>query len=770
MHGLPLRGKMKMTIYAHTARDGGEWEPLPAHLAGTAALCGRFLEPIGQARTGELLGYMHDLGKADAMFQEVLRGERQRVNHALAGAAVMAGSTRSGRAARVMSTVIACHHGGLKDGAADQAKALYTKGLERDELDRDVALGSRERLKAALQWLREELPEARFQANPLPPERAGDGNFEASLSEMLLTRWLYSALVDADWSATAALDPANDSDAFDDVALDASAALARLKAVREEKRRAAQSANGGVSELNRLRDALFDRCLSAGGGASGLYTLTAPTGMGKTLALMAFALRHCQAHGKRRVIVLLPWLSLAEQNTAEYRRVFPEPGALLEIHSAAGAETPEAETGDMAFRERLRALVERWNAPCVVTTVVGFFESLFSDQARACRHIHQLADSVVILDEAQSLPHHLLRSTLLCVRELVERFRCTVLFSTATQPAFARLPGMAGLWKPVEIVPDPQMLADRTRRVVYRWRLGEDSLTREALEQSLLDAPQALLIVNTRAVAQSIYGALRDAGREDAFLLSADLCMAHRREVLAGVRDRLAEGRPCLLVSTSCIEAGVDVSFPVLYRQLAPLESVIQAAGRCNRNGHAPDGIVTVFEFDDERCNRFPGTHYERCAKALKALRTEYPELDPCALRWIEAYDVRVFRDMQDDAKLTEAICKLDYPGTRQAYRMIDEYGVNLIVPYDAGAFSRLRAMADAEGLTPTLARLARPYAVNVPFRRVADAACPIPVLGRNARAESGWYLLGDPARYDIQGGFGLLNADDSGSDGLLCG
>jgi len=755
-------------LYAHTSRNGGEWERLEAHLKNVSGLCAEFLAPVEQRETGALLGLVHDLGKADEQFQQVLRGQRTRVNHALAGAAILlkhlGPNTRVGRA---LAMAVACHHSGLDSSAVRNAEALYTTGLEKDADHRTVALGDNRQLTEAGKWLRQVLPGAMKRPNPLPAPSARDemederdGLYASQLSEMLLTRMLYSGLIDADWSATAEYDEPGYLPAHTGRPLDADGALERLLAIRREKQRSGQTRDGKTTPLNKLRDALFDRSLSVGEGEPGLYTLTAPTGMGKTLALMAFALRHCQVQNKRRIVILLPWLTLAEQNTAEYRRVFPGDGELIEIHSAAytppDGEEPESE----AARLRLHALAERWSAPCVVTTAVSFFEPLFSDQARACRHLHQLADSVIILDEAQSLPHALLRATLLCVKELVERYRCTVLFSTATQPRFDRLPGMATRWRPREIVENPSALAEAARRVRYDFCIGDSALAREALVERMLASPQALMIVNTRDTARFMFDALRQARDQGVYLLSANLCMAHRQTVLEEVRRRLDAGAPTLLVATSCIEAGVDISFPVLLRQLAPLESVIQAAGRCNRNGISPDGRVTVFEFSDDRDNRFPGAHYEACAKALKALWMEDPSLDCGDLDLIDRYDARIFRDLHDKPALVNAIKGRDYPEVSRQYRMIDNYGVNVIVPYDPGAFARLRDMADSEGLTPALIARARPYTVSASLKRVEDVAWPIPLRGDPA-ARTGWYLLGDASRYDIGTGRGLSDGEE---------
>ena len=758
---------MSQTLYAHTARRGGDDERLETHLKETSARCAEYLSPMGQGRTGALMGLIHDLGKADPLFQQVLRGERQRVNHALAGAALaMMNFGPDSRLGRALALSVGGHHGGLDTAVLTSAKALYTSGIQKDALDRDVALGDTVSLAGAVKWLKAALPGMLQPVDKLPPSGMDD-LYAANLSDMLMTRMLFSGLVDADWSATAEFDDEGYIEAHTGAALDADAALNRLLALREEKRQAAREMDGGARPIDKKRDALFDRCLSAGEGAPGLYTLTAPTGLGKTLSLMAFALSHARKYGKRRVIVLLPWLTLTEQNTAEYRRVFSGDNELLEVHSAASLQPEESgEPEDEFLRARLRGLTERWSAPCVVTTTVSFFEPLFSDKPRSCRHLHQLADSVIILDEAQALQHGLLEATLVCVRELVDKYRCTVLFSTATQPRYEHVRGLESLWQPREIVDEPEKLAEDTRRVIYDWRIGSDAFTRERLTGLMTDQKQALLIVNTRALAQAMYGLIRSKRGEGVYLLSADLCMAHRRDVLDKVRGDLAAGRECLLVATSCVEAGVDISFPVLYRQLAPLESVIQAAGRCNRHGDRPDGRVTIFEMANGDDNKYPDVHYENCAKALKAMKMDDPTLDPGEFDVIDRYDARIFGKVSDREALRKAVEAEDYPGVRKAYHMIDDYGVNLIVPYDMAAFERLREKADSEGLTGGLIAQARAYTINVPLKLVEDVACPIPVRGRDAEAWQGWYILGDPRRYDAAGGCGLLRDIQGGGSG----
>ena len=315
-------------------------------------------------------------------------------------------------------------------------------------------------------------------------------------------------------------------------------------------------------------------------------------------------------------------MPIMEQNVRDYKRILPE---LLESHSAA------------VLDERARLLAERWDAPCIITTNVGFFEPLFSARPTDCRHLHQLAGSVIVLDEAQSLPPDLLEATLRTVNLLCAQYGCTVVFSTATQPSFQHLSGLE--WKPTEIVPNPERLFQATRRVTYDWRMEEQVSYRQIAEE-LISHRQGCIIVNLRAHAEKLFHILEeivsDAESDGIFYLTSDLCGAHRIKVLEEIKKRLAEGRLCYLVASQCIEAGVDLDFPVIYRALAPLESIIQAAGRCNRNGDSADGEVIVFLPAEERLYP-PGGYYQRAALCVKTLASRHP-IDCFDLKHMEEY------------------------------------------------------------------------------------------------------------------------------------
>ena len=348
----------------------------------------------------------------------------------------------------------------------------------------------------------------------------------------------------------------------------------------------------GNTELNRKRCAILSQCLEKASRPRGIYSLTVPTGGGKTVSSLAFALKHAVENGLDRVIYVIPYTSIIEQNAAVFREILGE-NNVVEHHSGVRYDDDD-ETNKTNRFQRLAA--ENWDAPVVVTTAVQFFESLYSSRSSQCRKLHNIANSVVIFDEAQMIPTCHLLPCVGAMASLVSQFRATVLLCTATQPVLGDLlrrfcPGQ----QIEELCPAVAENFRNFRRVTYRDG-GEQS--DEALAGELCREKQVLCIVNTRKAAQKLYDLLPEEGR---FHLSTLLYPAHRKEVLRTIRRRLKDGLPCRVVSTSLIEAGVDVDFPAVYRETAGLDSIAQAAGRCNREGKrgAEESVVTYFRSEN---------------------------------------------------------------------------------------------------------------------------------------------------------------------------
>lgn len=434
--------------YAKSPNSQGQMETVQHHLLRTGELCSAFLSVLGWKDVGEILGKLHDFGKYSILFQQVLKGLRVHVNHAYPGAALALNSYGQGRSqtAKMMAMAIAAHHSQLNQDCLDTLRRLMRgEGDREDSCGNSLSLFGREEMQQSALLFRQELSVPRLASSLISSEEEN-----TPLSRMLCARFLLSALADADYSSSAEHNDPDYLSTHTGSEFNAAAALERLMELRRQK----QKNSTASGPLNRLRDQLFEDCLTAAQQPPGIFRLTAPTGLGKTLSLFAFAAQHCQLHKKRRVILVLPFLAVTEQNGRDYSAVEPR---LLESHSAA------------ELSEEARGWSERWSAPCIVTTNVGFFEPLFSAKPTACRRLHQIANSVIVLDEAQSLPSHLLDATLRTLQTLCRSYGCTVVLSTATQPSFEYLPNIN--WTPREIVPNPQHLFQVTQRVAYHWRI-----------------------------------------------------------------------------------------------------------------------------------------------------------------------------------------------------------------------------------------------------------------------------------------------------------
>lgn len=562
-----------VTFYAHTANDGAAWQPLCAHLRNVADLAEQFAAPFNLGEEAKLAGLLHDLGKYRAEFQEYLRRERKAsadTHHAIYGAAYA-----FTREMLPQAFAVAGHHAGLPD---QHDLSNTVQGEKYDAV---------ERAKGLLKLLKTEIGELPLNNSPLIQEAIQKENVHCL---EFATRMVFSALVDADrldtanWPKKAAADDELTPQKSDDL-------LGKVLAERERKRQN-QPTGEKDAELRRLRNDVFDACLRAATLAPGFFSLTVPTGGGKTLSAMAFALAHAKAHGLRRIIVVIPFLSIIEQNARVYREVLGD-DAILEHHSAA----PESEDKDEEEKAALETATENWDAQIVVTTSVQFLESLFSDRPAKCRKLHRIANSVVIFDEVQTLPTHLLAPVLNVFRELQRSYGVSFVFSSATQPAFRKTAQLPDGFTPEqmrEIAPDPLKLFQSLRRVDYHFPKAEQTLDWPELAQQLAAESQTLCVVNLRRHAATLWEEVRkcvpDVNKMAVFHLSSSMCAQHRLDVLDRVRRLLAAGSPCRLVSTQLIEAGVDVDFPVVWRAMGPLDSIVQVAGRCNREGRLPDG------------------------------------------------------------------------------------------------------------------------------------------------------------------------------------
>lgn len=673
---------------AHSpATDGGPFQPLfedrggvRAHARAVATGAAAFAEAFESGRVAEWLGWWHDAGKVAPDVQEYLRGETDTArgpDHSSAGtlAAAELGPLFP------LAFNVAGHHGGLPD-----LDALKSR-IERKRAEGRVT----EALDVAKSILARLAPEVGIADVPAFAQR---GKHAAEL----WVRMLHSALVDADRLDAEAFGSPDRAALRDGVDLtDLGATLAdRLEASQEALIRQSE----GTGDVNDARAEVYRACLRAADGPQGTYTLTVPTGGGKTRSVMAFALRHAARHGLRRAIVALPYTSIIDQNADVYRSLLGGEH-VLEHHSAVASGESDPPT-DAERRRQLAA--ENWDAPVVVTTTVQLLESLFANANSRVRKLHRLARSVVVLDEVQTLPPRLLAPTLDVLQALVRDYGVTIVLCTATPPALSTREHFSGLDDVRHIIaPEAQsVLFDRLRRVDYRVDLAEPwGWPRVALEATA--QPRSLTVLNTKKDALAVLGALP----EDAspLHLSTLLCGAHRRAVLDEVHRRLATGDPCHLVATQVVEAGVDLDFALVLRALGPLDRIVQAAGRCNREGRLTDaggrarrGEVVVFRPRDgglppgayaagsqeaETMLREAGDFAQRDlhdpATALAFFRRLYSLIGGDGGRGLDKNDVQGLRK------------RLHFAETARAYRLIDDESVPVVVDYrgDAAAVAR---------------------------------------------------------------------------------
>lgn len=651
-------------LFAHTPNVRGEWHLLDRHLRDSAELARAFGEQLGPPGAGELAyaaGICHDIGKCRAGWQQYLRDQAMGIGRrGTGGDHKGAGALYLWPRCSPLALLILGHHGGLP--ALVEARERIVEWQQRDSLVSQALDTARTTFGEMLTFpARIELP-AFAMSDPLALE--------------LFTRMVFSCLVDADFLDTERHFLAGETHPRVARVLDVEL-WERFSADQQELLQASTR-----SPVNQLRSEIYGAALAQADQPPGFFTLTVPTGGGKTRVGLGFGLKHALRHGLRRVIFAVPFTSITEQTAAVYREILgSDAGVVLEHHSAVALGDRTEDAPPAEIWRRLAA--ENWDAPVVVTTTVRLFESLLGRNPSACRRLHNIAGSVLVLDEAQSLPVRLLTPLLHVLRDLVQHYRVTVVFCTATQPAFSSVPGFAeALATAREIAPDPPRLFTSMRRVHYE-RLAAGPVTWETVADRMRDTSQALAIVNTKRDAMALLDALNDA---DALHLSTLLCGAHRRDVLAEVRRRLRDGKACRLVATQVVEAGVDLDFPVVLRALAPLDAIAQAAGRCNREGRLGEhgGRVLLFEPELSR----PSDDYRsaidqaRAFFAAGAIDFDDPDL---FRRYFRALYGSLGRDGLDVPNVQSARQQMDYEETAKRARLIHEDTLPVVVRYRGG-------------------------------------------------------------------------------------
>lgn len=743
--------------YAHSGNDYKKWHLLKEHLDSVSKLAGKNLSGWQGEEEAKLAGLLHDLGKYGDRFQNRLHGQDKGLDHWSQGAFLAI--KKGGAIAAALA--IQGHHIGLQSLQKDDLAKLKPEALAQNHpqnltlSESDIELLENRLKQDGLSFTK---PNTRLFAGPLIPS-------EARIDNMLDVRRLFSALVDADFIDTEAHFNGNEQgkvprkeglklNAPNENSL-AEQALEQLKIHIDNK---AQQPNPSTT-LNEIRQELLQSCLQQAQQKTGTFTLTAPTGSGKTLSMLSFALQHALENGLERVIMVVPYLSIIEQTAKVYRDIFADFGDdfILEHHSMAGLGAEKAETdaeGDAEQEQQIkrqRLLSENWDAPIIITTSVQFLESLFSNRPSSCRKIHHIANAVILFDEVQTLPTQLAIPSLAAVSHIATHWHSSVVFSTATQPAFNHLhkdviEQCTGGWEPKEIVTNHAVMMNKLRRVNFTWL--ENKLTWQELADTLSQHLQVLCIVNLKRHAQELWQTLE--GEEYLFHLSTNLCPLHRQAVLAEVRQRLKSGLPCRLIATQCIEAGVDVDFPVVYRAFAPLDAIIQAAGRCNREGKTDSGQTVVFTPDCEDW-LYPDGTYKQSTNVTESLKNELGEqFDLYNPEVIKKYYQRLYTvaaPEQSAKDLYQAFKDLSFPEVARHFRLIKNDMINIVMPFDETLFNELQTLADEKGLTAHWIKQARGLSISLYRPKsddvVWDSLLPVQQFkqGRYSKQED-WFIV----------------------------
>lgn len=690
--------------FGHSANQEGKWQTLLEHSTGVAQRAREALQGWSGQAEGEFAALAHDLGKYPDSFQDRLRGIGSGLDHWSAGTFIAIQHRLLGAAFAIYG-----HHVGLPS---------RTRLLSGQKHLAHFGENHPQQLKLTTDDPRiifERMEEDGLRLPEVPSPILGSREPNRGQLEMMMdVRRLFSALTDADFLDTE--EHMQGQARPIGTILQAGPFIERL----DEHLRVLNQNSAAPEIVREVRQQVLAESREAAQRPQGIYTLTAPTGAGKTLAMLAFALDHAKRHKLRRVITVLPFLTLIEQTVKVYRDVLkPHTEELIEHHSLS--RTSYDDVGEETAR-RLRALTENWDAPFVVTTSVQFLESLFGDKPSMCRKLHRITNSVILLDEVQTIPVDLAKYTLGALTCLARHWGCTIVMATATQPAFEhlsqkveelRLPA----WRPSPIVGDLDTVFEKLRRTKFEFVPKQTPLSDEELAERLQSERQALIVVNLKRQARNLYEVLK-AWDSPAYHLSTRNCPAHRTKILADVRARLDADQEVILVSTQCIEAGVDIDFPRAYRAYAPMDSIIQAAGRCNREGRVPMGLVTVYEPKD---SGLPRGAYTQATTKTKSKLAEWLDKDPSfddpgrpAL--IREYFQSLYAiGNLEKGELDAALASFDFPEARSAYRLIEGDTINIVVPY-AGAldlYHSLKHEAAQVGISRFWMSRARPITVS---------------------------------------------------------
>lgn len=698
--------------YAHSfGENKQDWQSLLAHLQNTALLSAKLGEPLGLKNLAYIIGLLHDLGKYSNAFQQRLSGKSISADHSTAGAQEVT-KIYKGTPIEPLSYLLACciagHHSGLPDF-----------GTVIDHEQDPTLLARLKRQIESYDAFRAEISVTDLPKPLFPPLKQSTSSGAFTLS--FLTRMLYSVLVDADFLET---------ESFYNKGF-GRGCYPSLPEIQSQFQNFLDGTQFPESPVNSMREEIRRACEKRAEDPQGLFSLTVPTGGGKTISSMQFALLHAKKHRLNRIIYVIPYVSIIEQNAQVFKNVLGDE-FILEHHSNfdwdnLNKDPKLSEEADDSVTNKLRLASENWDIPIIFTTNVQFFKSLFASRSSSSRKVHNMANSVIIFDEAQMIPMGYLKVCLLALSELVLNYNSSAVLCTATQPQFTQF--FPKSLPVTEIMPNPDQLYEAFKRVSIE-NLGK--IEDEELVRRLNAHKQALCIVNTRKHARKLFELLPADGR--CFHLSTLMYPAHRQKTICEIRKRLALEEPCIVISTQVMEAGVDLDFPVGYRALAGLDSIIQAGGRVNRNRRLSEAKLYVFEPETDAIKRLPGFIAQTGDVARQVLRS-WDGKDPICLAAIKEYFQSLYGIQTSVAFDSADVLRcFEKPGSRrpsfdfrtaaERFKMIESDTIGIIVPADPVAKDLLQNLKWAEN-TGSILRKLQTFTVNVylnEFKSLCDS------------------------------------------------
>jgi len=631
---------------AHTKNTYGDYHQLKEHLQGTADKAIKFVSKWneGAVDLAKILGQLHDIGKYSQQFQDYLLDDGNSVEHSIAGSAYLMQKSEIDYR-EILAFIIAGHHSGL-----------HNRG------DLKTKLGK----KSKQNFVQDSI--SRFEDNSNYEAKCNnivDLDMNDKLEVEFLIRMLFSSLVDADFLDT---EEHFNIRKYYKRELEQYDLHKLWKTFKKDQAKLQKSSE--ETFVNQIRQSIYKKVINKAEIKNCFCSLTVPTGGGKTRTGLGFALKHGVYNGMDRVIVVIPYTNIIEQTAKTYRNILGE-DKVLEHHSNFDFTEKDNEK-----ENKIKLATENWDMPVVVTTSVQFFESLFSSKVSRSRKIHNITNSVIILDEVQTLPPGYLSAILQVMKQLVHKYSSTIVFSTATQPAFKSRNEFNGIQNIKEIAPEPELYYKKLKRVEYNFNYIEEKMSWEDVVNKMLEKKQALTVVNTRDSAREVFSELNKSEARNIYHLSTYMCARHRSKILKEIKRKLKNKENCYLVSTQLIEAGVDIDFPLVLRALAPLDSIVQAAGRCNREGNLEKGHVIVFE--PQEANLPSGIYKTATGKSKLFLDNPEKLQDP---NIFYDYFNTLYSDVNlDKSNIQELRKSFSFRDVAHKFKLIPDDTVNVII------------------------------------------------------------------------------------------